>query len=236
MNYTWATISHVGRIRDGNEDVVYPTEDGAGEGPLLVAVADGIGGAVGGEIASNVAMEAAIETEATPTERVTAANAAVRDRIDREPFLTGMGTTLTLAELDADGLVRFGHVGDSRAYVLRDGEMTRLTTDHSLVEELFAAGKITEAETRTHPQRHLITRSLGMTPDVPVDIIERQLEPGDRLLLCSDGLTGMIDDELVAELLGSKDTPEEAAWALVDASNEAGGIDNISVVVVEASS
>ena len=235
MKYTWASVSHVGRVRQGNEDVVYPTTGGAAPGPLLVGVADGMGGAVGGEIASSVAMEAAVQNDVAPAERVKAANEAVRARVRQEPFLTGMGTTLTIADLDPNGMAKLGHIGDSRAYLLRDGALTQLTTDHSLVEELRAAGKITKEEMRTHPQRNLVTRSLGMSHDMPIDSLEHQLEPDDRLLLCSDGLTEMLEDETVAELLGSKETPEEAAWALVDASNDAGGIDNISVVVVEAS-
>ncbi len=234
MNYTWASASNVGRVRAGNEDVVYPRDSGSDAGPVIVAVADGMGGAVAGEVASRLAVEAAVTTEGSPEERVAAANEAVVERIEREPKLSGMGTTLTLARFDPDGSLQIGHVGDSRAYLLRDGRLEQLTRDHSLVAELLAAGKITEEEARTHPQRNLITRSLGMLPGVRVDVIEEELSEGDRVLVCSDGLTGMIEDDQLIELLGKDGTPDETVWALVEAANEAGGFDNISVVVVDA--
>jgi protein phosphatase len=143
-----------------------------------------------------------------------------------------MGTTVTLAELDADGTGRFAHVGDSRAYLWHDDELTQLTQDHTVVAEWLAAGAITEDEAKTHPRRGMLTRSVGVSPSVAVDTFESELAAGDRLLLCSDGLNGMVRDDRIAALL-STGTPEEAAWALVEAANAAGGHDNITVLVVD---
>ncbi len=233
MKFDWATATHVGRVRSGNEDAVYPNGQGSSAGTVLVGVADGMGGHVGGEIASRTALEAATGADGTPAERVTAANGAVVAKALAEPELAGMGTTLTLVEL-GDGGARFAHVGDSRAYVFRDGELRQITTDHSLIAELLASGRITEDDAATHPQRSVVTRALGMARFVRVDTFHEELEAGDRLLLCSDGLTTMIDDDAIAELLADSDTPESAAWALIEAANDAGGVDNISVAVVDA--
>ena len=216
MNYVWATATHVGLLRDGNEDSVYPEAGGTGSGPLIVAVADGMGGHAAGEVASQTALDAAV----------------VQAVIDN-PELAGMGTTLTFAEFGEDG-VEIGHVGDSRAYLLRDGTMTQITTDHSLVAELLAAGRIKPEDVRTHPQRNMVTRGIGMTQHVEVDVEHRDLAPGDRVLLCSDGLTTMLVDDEVAEILAGSGAPEERVWALIEAANAAGGYDNITVVVVDA--
>ncbi len=233
MNYLWATATHVGLLRDGNEDSVYPEGGGTGPGPFIAAVADGMGGHVAGEVASSVALEAAMAAEGRPKDRVEAANEAVVKAIMKSPRLSGMGTTLTLAEFSPDGWLDLGHVGDSRAYLYRDGGLIQVTTDHSLVAELLEAGRITPAEVRTHPQRNFVTRTIGMA-QVEVDTESKALEPGDRVLICSDGLTTMITDDEIATHLAAADTPEEAAWALVEAANAAGGFDNITVVVVDA--
>ena len=234
MNYVWATASHVGLLRGGNEDSVHPDSGGVGPGPLVVAVADGMGGHAAGDVASQTAIAAAVSAEGSPRERVVAANTAVVNAVIDEPSLAGMGTTLTLAELSPDGAIEIGHVGDSRAYLLRDGELTQITTDHSLVAELLAAGRIKPEDVRTHPQRNMVTRGIGMTQHVEVDVEQRQLAAGDRVLLCSDGLTTMLTDEALADILTRDDTPQEQVWALVEAANAAGGYDNITVVVVDA--
>ena len=233
MNYVWATATHVGLLRDGNEDAVYPESGGAGPGPLVAAVADGMGGHAAGEVASRAALEAAVAATGTPRDRVAAANTAVVNAIIDEPHLAGMGTTLTFAEFSPEGLVNIGHVGDSRAYLLRDGELRQITSDHSLVAELLAAGRIRPEDVRTHPQRNMVTRAIGMSQHVEVDVEERELAAGDRVLLCSDGLTTMLTDQAVADVLGAEGAPEERVWALVEAANAAGGYDNITVVVVD---
>ena len=234
MNYVWATATHVGLLRAGNEDSVYPASGGSGPGPLLAAVADGMGGHAAGEVASATAMAAAVAAEGHPRDRVLAANTAVVNAVIDEPSLAGMGTTLTFAEFSPDGALDIGHVGDSRAYLLRDGELSQITTDHSLVAELLAAGRIRPEDVHTHPQRNLVTRGIGMSQNVEVDVEHCDLEHGDRVLLCSDGLTTMITDGDLAAILGGEGAPEERVWALVEAANAAGGFDNITVVVVDA--
>lgn len=231
MKFVWASGSHPGRVRDNNEDRVYPESDGRTSEPLLVAVADGMGGHAAGEVASRIAIEEAAETTGNPERRVKTGNEAIIDAVLERPSLAGMGTTLTLAQLDPIGRVTIGHVGDSRAYLLRDGELRQLTVDHSFVQEEVEAGRMTEAEARSHPKRGLITRALGLGRDVEVDVKRSRLLVDDRLLICSDGLNSMIEDEHIAEIL-AKGSPSEAAWALIEAANQAGGQDNVSVVVV----
>jgi len=236
VTYTWATATSVGHIRDGNEDSLYPDTDGSGPGPLLVAIADGMGGHVGGEIASRLAIDAASELPAEstiePRSRVEAGNAAVVDASRDNPDLAGMGTTLTLALFAEDATMRIGHVGDSRLYLLRKGDLQLVTVDHTWVMEMQRRGQLTEQQAASHPRKHLLTRVLGM-PDVEVDDQDLELVDGDRVLVCSDGLTTMLDDKAVAKLLAKADTPSEAVWALVEAANAAGGYDNTTVAVVD---
>ena len=237
MRYAWAVESHVGRVRRGNEDSLAPTTDGADEGPVVIAVADGMGGHVAGEIASQLAIQAAMEgdpAEVDAAERVRAANDAVTAAMRDDPELAGMGTTLTLAIFGKDGAVQIGHVGDSRAYLLRNGELRQVTTDHTLVARLVADGHISKADARTHPRRHLVMQSIGMH-DVDVEEVGLQVEPGDRVLLCTDGLNSMVDDDEIARLLANG-SPAEAAWRLIDAANAAGGYDNTTVAVVDVTS
>ncbi len=233
MRYDWATATHVGRVRSGNEDAVFPADGGSGEGPVLVGVADGMGGHVGGEVASRTAIDAASSTDGDVVARVKAANGAVVARALENKELVGMGTTLTLAEIQGASC-EIAHVGDSRAYLYRDGELHQITTDHSLIAELLASGRITEDDIATHPQRSVVTRALGMARSVRVDRFQQELRPGDRLLLCSDGLTTMIDDDAIAGVLAEERDPEAVAWALIEAANLAGGVDNITVAVVDA--
>jgi len=238
MKYSWAVESHVGLVRNGNEDSHAPSNDDASRDPVVVAVADGMGGHVAGEVASRLAIQAATDPKmngADAEDRVRTANDAVVSAITDDPSLTGMGTTLTLGIFGDDGALSIGHVGDSRAYHLRKGELRRLTADHTLVADLVNGGYITEAEARTHPRRHIVTQSIGM-PHIKIDRIDTVLEPGDRVLLCTDGLTAMIDDDDVRRLLVKAVSPSEAAWALIDAANAAGGHDNTTVAVVDVSS
>ena len=231
MKFVWATASHQGRIRDSNEDSVYPETDGRSDDSLLVAVADGMGGHTAGEVASRIAIEEATETTGNPERRVKTGNEAIIDAVLEKPSLAGMGTTLTLAQLDPIGRVTLGHVGDSRAYMLRDGDLTQLTIDHTWVQEEIDAGRMNKDDAREHPKRGLIVRALGLGRDVDVDVKRLRLLADDRLLLCSDGLNGMIEDDEIASVL-FEGSPSEAAWALVEAANQAGGHDNITVVVV----
>ena len=232
MNYQWAAATHKGRVRTNNEDSFAPEASGRGAGPTVLIVADGMGGAVGGEVASRLAVEHAFTGSGLPEDRVARANQAVVERSLSDPGLAGMGTTLTLAELGADGIIRLAHVGDSRAYLLRQGSLQQITDDHTVVAEQLAAGHITPAEAATHPQRSMLTRVLGISNELEIDSISVETAPGDRLLMCSDGLTGMVEDQRIAELL-SDGTPEEAVWDLIEEANKAGGHDNVTVVVVD---
>lgn len=235
MNYVWAGASDVGRVRTQNEDSFYPTFDGAGDGPLLVAVADGMGGHAAGEIASRIAIDTVghpVKEDADPHTMVQAANDAVLEAVGNDPTLAGMGTTLSMALLEPGGTARVGHVGDSRIYLLRGGKLRRVTVDHTVVAEMVAMGQIRPDEEAQHPQRHLLTRALGMR-DVGIFATEEALESGDRLLLCSDGLTEMVTEpQIVALITGN--SPSEAVWRLVEAANAAGGVDNTTALVVDA--
>ena len=223
--------SDTGRQRRANEDHFYA------RAPLFV-VADGMGGAQAGEVASGLAAEtfaAGLPDEGSPQERLQArvleANRRIHElsRADRDR--AGMGTTLTAAYVDGDE-VALAHVGDSRAYLLREGELTQLTRDHTLVEELVRRGRLTEEEAAEHPQRSIITRALGPEPDVEVDTLTQPVRDKDVLLLCSDGLTSMVSEADVADILRSTDNLADAGRALVKAANDAGGRDNITVVLV----
>lgn len=234
MTLQWATVTDVGRVRDHNEDSVWP-ESGTGETSktLVIAVADGMGGHAAGEVASRTAIEAAAAVGGNATRRVQAANLAVIDTAARQTRLAGMGTTLTLAIVDGDGSADIAHVGDSRAYLYSDGHLERLTTDHSYVAEMVEAGRMTEEEAEVHPYRSVVTRAIGFEPAVDVDTHRVTMVTGDRLLLCSDGVTAMLDDRTVADILEAYETPFEAARALVEAANLAGGVDNITAAVVD---
>jgi serine/threonine protein phosphatase PrpC len=201
----------------------------------LFAVADGMGGHQGGEVASKLALERlqrAADGGSDLADVVREANRAVFSKASEDPGLAGMGTTLTAVVLEGDRL-RLAHVGDSRMYRVRDDSMERITRDHTVVENLVEKGQLTPKEAHIHPQRSILTRALGVEEDVQVDEAEVDLKPGDRLLLCSDGLTGMVDEDDILRILTEKGDPQAASDALVDAANDAGGQDNITAVVVD---
>jgi len=228
--------THTGRKRRHNEDA-YVLQ------PPLFAIADGMGGARAGEVASSLATAALQSGEVdgngngSGNDRVIAliqaANRSVYERSSQDAEVAGMGTTMTVALVE-DATVTFGHVGDSRAYVLRDGELEQLTDDHSLVAELVRGGKLSAEEAEHHPQRSVITRALGTDPDVDVDTFTIDAENGDVFVLCSDGLTDMVGDDEIGEVLAaSRENLKEAAEELVRRANKAGGQDNITVVAFE---
>jgi PPM family protein phosphatase len=227
-----ARITDPGRKRRRNEDA-YVVE------PPLFAIADGMGGAQAGEVASRLAAAAVRESGADGRgedrilDLMREANRRVYDRSSTDPKTSGMGTTMTIALVEDDRVV-FGHVGDSRAYLIRDGEIEQLTEDHSLVNELLKSGKLSPAEAQTHPQRSVITRALGTDPDVDVDTFAVGVQTGDLFLLCSDGLTDMVSQSDILELVErNRDDIEEALKALVKAANRGGGEDNITIVAFE---
>ena len=226
-------VTDPGRRRRRNEDAYVAV-------PPLFAIADGMGGAQAGEVASGLA--AAVLEEATGDERgeervaslIQEANRRVFQRSSEDAATSGMGTTMTVALLDhADDTIAFGHVGDSRAYRVRGGELEQLTDDHSLVGELVRSGRLSPEEAESHPQRSVITRALGTEPDVDVDTFTVEAEPGDIYLLCSDGLTDMISPRDILAAVEASDDLEDAARALVGAANAGGGEDNITVVLFE---
>jgi serine/threonine protein phosphatase PrpC len=229
-----AGLTDTGRRRRQNEDA-FVCE------PPLFAIADGMGGAQAGELASRLAAAAieeagaAVGDEAGVAGAVRAANARIFERSLTDPAVAGMGTTATVALVDEHaGTLTLAHVGDSRAYRYRGGELEQLTTDHSLVAELVRSGRLTEAEAAVHPHRSVITRALGTEADVEVDTLSLELEPGDLVLLCSDGLSAMVRDDEIARLLeGSDRDPHVSAERLVRAANAAGGEDNVTVVLFE---
>lgn len=231
MRFVWASGTHPGRIRKNNEDVVHPEVDGQSLESLLVGVADGLGGHRDGEVASRVAMDTAAAGEGAPWQRVKAANTAILDDVLDHPHRVGMGTTLTLAQLDPAGSVTIGHVGDSRGYLLRAGRLIRLTVDHTYVQEEIEAGRLTEEQARIHPRRAQLTRALGLGQEIQVDVGHTSLAVDDRLLVCSDGLTAMLTDEEIIAILAAG-PPSDVVWGLIEAANRAGGHDNVSVVVV----
>jgi serine/threonine protein phosphatase PrpC len=219
-----------GRQRNANEDSLFT------RGSIFV-VADGMGGAQAGEVASKAAAESFDrELPAAPPERVLeetieAANRTIHEHARRDPSLAGMGTTITAAIVDPEAEeVAIGHVGDSRAYRLRGGRFERLTRDHSLVEEMRRKGQLTDAQAEDHPQRSIITRALGPEPEVQVDLQTVPAQAGDVFLICSDGLTTMLDDDHIARVLGRASSLQAAVRALVDEANRAGGRDNITVL------
>jgi serine/threonine protein phosphatase PrpC len=228
-----AGVTDVGRVRDGNEDDFLDQTDRLG----LVAVADGMGGHRAGEVASATALEALRAGVASGEQlrhAIEGANDAVLEKSESDQDLHGMGTTLTAGMLGADGHLLIGHVGDSRAYLVRDGELTQITNDHSLVEEMVRGGELTPEQAEVHPQRSIITRALGIDPQIDVDVYPIELQPGDRILFCSDGLTTMLRQDEMASILAREHDPKRAAQLLVDAANAAGGEDNVTAVIVEA--
>lgn len=230
------SATDVGRVRNANQDRSF-------EGPNLFAVADGMGGHVGGEVAARVAVEALQSAFArAPSvsglrEAVEEANAAVFRRSQEEDGLRGMGTTLTAAALvardDGRDVIALANVGDSRAYVFSGGTFSQVTADHSLAEEKVRHGELTEAQAAVHPHRHILTRALGVSPDVDVDLWELHLKAGDRILLCSDGLSNEVRDDEIAGILTRESEPADASRALVRIANDHGGNDNITVVVID---
>jgi serine/threonine protein phosphatase PrpC len=224
-------ITDPGRRRRRNEDS-YVLE------PPLFAVADGMGGAQAGEIASRIAASVLRDSAGRSGDETVAmliqeANKRVYEAAATDDARSGMGTTITAALVE-DGTVRIGHVGDSRAYRIRDAKLEQLTEDHSLVAELVRSGRLSPEEADVHPQRSVITRALGTDPDVDVDTFTVEARPGDVFMICSDGLTSMVDDDAILEIVErNRVSLDQATRALVDAANKGGGEDNITIVAFE---
>ncbi|MDT0303949.1 Stp1/IreP family PP2C-type Ser/Thr phosphatase [Streptomonospora wellingtoniae] len=231
----YAAYSDVGCLREGNEDSAYA-------GPYLLAVADGMGGHAGGEIASAIAVSTlrALDEDVPTTDEMVGslqqavenANSTLAQRVKDEPRLENMGTTLT-AMLWSGARVAMIHVGDSRAYLLRGEEFGQITHDHTLVQTLVDEGKITEDEVATHPQRSLLLRALDGRSQVDPDVSVSEARVGDRYLLCSDGLSGVVSTDTIRQTLESEPNPDAVARRLIDLANRGGGPDNITAVVAD---
>lgn len=232
----WSQWTEVGLVRKQNEDSICVVPDLA-----LFAVADGMVGHLAGEVASRLAIESITlrlqdgdETELGKKllEGAILANSRVYDISSRDVNCRGMGTTLTAAVIRERELVLV-HVGDSRAYLIRGDKIVTITEDHSLVQEMLKLGGITKEQAREHPHRNVLTRALGTDPSVEVDLFRVRLEKGDVVLLCSDGLNGLVEDEEIMKLVKSAPGPDQAVKSLVAEALDRGGTDNISVIVVE---
>ncbi len=235
MRVVVASATDKGRVRSSNEDALWT-------GDSVFAVADGMGGHAAGEIASATALQPvqsldgrvfanAREAREALANAVLDANQAVVDKAVAEPSMRGMGTTLTAAMFEGRRL-HVAHVGDSRAYLLRNGELSQLTTDHTLVQHLIDEGELTPEEAAEHPQRSVITRAIGVSDQVEVDSLTITLEGDDQLVLCSDGLTGPVNDAEIARFVLGEDDPDTAVSKLIEAANAAGGPDNITIVLL----
>jgi PPM family protein phosphatase len=228
----YAAISDVGRVRKDNQDSGYV-------GPWLVAVCDGVGGAARGDLASATAIGQLRKLDAEPHEDMHSqvagalhrANDRIAELVDDDPSLSGTSTTATMALFDGKKMT-FGHVGDSRAYLFRGGEISQVTKDHTFVQSLIDEGRITDADARSHPHRNLILKAIDGVHDIDADLFDIDLEHGDRVLLCSDGASGVLDDGRLADIL-SMGTPDYAAVELVRASLEAGTTDNVTCLVAD---
>ena len=232
LRLQYAALSDVGRVRRDNQDSGYA-------GPWLLTVCDGVGGAARGDIASSTAVQQLRRLDEQPGVDLLGAVAGALHRahdriaelVDEDPALNGTSTTATVALFDGDR-VGMGHVGDSRAYLFRGGEITQLTSDHTFVQSLIDEGRITEEESRVHPHRNLILRAIDGVSDSEPDLFVLELAVGDRLLLCSDGASGVLDDGRLADILATG-SPDFAAVELVRASLEAGSSDNVTCVVAD---
>ena len=232
MRLNYSALSDVGRVRRDNQDSGYA-------GPWLLTVCDGVGGAARGDVASSTALAQLVRLDTQPGDNVLGAIAGaihrahdrIAELVDEDSALNGTSTTVTLAVFTGEKLA-LGHLGDSRAYLFRDGTISQLTTDHTFVQTLIDEGRITEAESRVHPHRNLILKALDAVHDTEPDLFEVEVAIGDRILVCSDGASGVLDNDRLADILGTG-SPDFAAVELVRASLEAGSSDNVTCIVAE---
>lgn len=251
MNLTYASLSHIGMQREQNEDRCYP--DPNRPNPLLTPelvqrkgqlfiVADGMGGMAAGEVASQMAVETVVKEFYGGSDRigpgenlvlaVKSANFQIYNYASGSELLNGMGTTTT-ALVVTDGEAHIAHVGDSRAYLYREGRLRQVTEDHSWVAEQVKAGILTEEQARVHPSRHLLARALGTQPHVQVNTVALSLRPGDLLLLCTDGLTSHLTDRQITKVISANASPRAICETLVAEANQRGGEDNVTVIVIQ---
>ena len=234
------SLTDIGKVRELNQDYVFTSEEPVGTLPNLFIVADGMGGHNAGDYASRYTVETLVTELGTSTEpdpvkdierAIGIANDHIRQKARQDSHLYGMGTTLVVATVNGDEL-QVANVGDSRLYVVND-KITQITTDHSLVEEMIKAGGLERSQARWHPDKNIITRAIGASEKDKVDFFKVKLKEDDTILMCSDGLTNMLEDEEILMILKGERDIVEKAEALVKAANDNGGADNIAVVLVE---
>lgn len=234
------SITDIGKKRQMNQDHLYASTQPVGELPDIFLVADGMGGHRAGGYASSCAIETILRRVEKAgrgkipdilAEAIRKANEVIARRADEDERFSGMGTTVVAACVDGDMLYA-ANVGDSRLYVVND-RMEQITEDHSLVQEMVRVGGLNREEARVHPNKHIITRAVGLEEDLEVDCFSRMLVPGDRILLCSDGLTDMLEDAQILQIIRQENTLQRQAEQLVQAANDSGGRDNIAVILVD---
>ncbi len=236
------SMTDIGRKRKLNQDYVFSTEGQIGNLPNVFIVADGMGGHNAGDYASKYTVETIVETIAASkeqdvvailTQAIAAANVHIRKKAREDAYLSGMGTTVVVATVQGR-LLQVANVGDSRLYVVGE-KMRQVTRDHSLVEEMVRMGELSKEEARTHPDKNIIMRAVGVQDTIAIDFFEVELQDGDMILMCSDGLTNMLEDEEIRTILESCSEIEEKVERLVEAANENGGKDNITVILIAPS-
>lgn len=234
-------MTHIGRRRDMNQDYMYTSTTPVGSLPNLFVVADGMGGHNAGEYASRFTVDKVVEVisqngqqepVAAMKEALTEANSQLLEEAGADPSKSGMGTTVVAATVIGD-LLHVANIGDSRLYVIDHEAIRQITRDHSLVEEMVRLGEMDKAAAKVHPDKNIITRAIGVTRELAVDFFEVKLRPEDMILLCSDGLTNMVEDEEIKEIVLEQKNIVEKAEKLINTANENGGKDNITVVLIE---
>lgn len=235
------SVTDVGQRRKMNQDYVFASEQPVGNLPNLFIVADGMGGHNAGDFASRFVVntvreliENSDETDAIQLieSAIQKSNVLLREEASKRKELYGMGTTIVAATI-INGVVYTANVGDSRLYLIEEADMKQVTRDHSLVEEMVRIGQLTKEEARKHPDKNIITRAIGVGEKVQIDFFEDDLKKGDKILICSDGLTNMVADSDIRDIAVDDGTVEERAKELIKAANEHGGKDNIAVILIE---
>lgn len=236
------SATDIGQKRHMNQDFIFTSEESVGNLPNLFVVADGMGGHNAGDFASRYGVSVLVETvrkdkNFNPVKvmrnAIEAANREVFSQSRNDPSMAGMGTTMVVCTV-VGGYAYIANVGDSRLYLAGSDSMTQITQDHSLIAEMVRLGELTPEEGRNHPDKNIITRAVGTNEDVKIDFFDVKLETGDQILMCSDGLSNMVEDQRIFEILKGEHTEADKAQVLVDEANANGGRDNIAVIVVEA--
>jgi protein phosphatase len=235
------SLTDIGRVRESNQDYVYTSESPVGNLPNLFIVADGMGGHNAGDFASKYAVEQIVEyiREAPMTSPVdlirgglTKANAGLMAQAKKDERLAGMGTTAVIATI-IDDCMYLANIGDSRLYLLRGEHLAQITKDHSLVQEMVRMGEMPADEAKSHPDKNIITRAVGAFEELEIDFFEQPLQSGDVVLMCTDGLSNMVDDAGILQIIRENHEVEDRVERLIEAANRAGGKDNITVVMIE---